>query len=285
MRKLWIALSILLFLFSLSVGHMFFQLRNANQERKHHEQITQEQADRIIFLVNAITKQADQLKKQLQNTHAKNINFQENARILSEAVLAETGVSLKNVAIAPRGKISEIYPRVGNESLIGFDFLDRKKSETEQAKNAFRLGISRLANPSDRDGNFIGYRAPVVWNVKGEQKFWGLVTLAVDFEDFCRAAEIDELEAQGLNYRLSCITFNGTPRILREKGTFDGRTDVIRIFFRMKNLSWKLETVPKDDLPAASLYGIGGAVIFGLAIFCLIGLAVKKQRIPESETD
>ena len=286
MRKLWIALSILLFLFSLSVGHMFFQWRNANQERKVYEQITQERANRIAFLMDVITKKGERLRKDIQNRHAKNFTFQEAAQTLCNTVQAEIGVSLKAVAPAPRGKISEVYPRAGNEDLIGYNFLDRKRNRTELEKNAFLRGESLLDTlPSEPGGGYIAYRAPVLWTEKGAQKFWGIVALGVVLEDFCRAAEIDDLDSQGLNYRLSYVADDGKSLILREKGVFDDRVEPIRIFFHLKNLTWKLETSPKDDLTLASLFGLGAAVIFGLAIFCLIGLAVKRQRVPDSETD
>ncbi len=287
MRKLWIALSVLLFLFSLSVGHMFFQLRNAEQERKYHKQITQEQADRIVFLMDVITKKGDRLRKDIQNRHAKNINFQEEARTFSDAVQTETGVSLKIVALAPRGKISEVYPRANNEGLIGLNFFDRKRYRGDLEKQAFQKGefLLDVLVPSERSRGLIGCRAPILWKVKDEQKFWGLLALAVNLEDFCRATEIDDLDDQGLNYRLSFISDNGDSFILREKGNFNDKVEPIRIFFHLKNLTWELQTSPKGDLPPASFYGVAGAVLSGLAIFCLIGLAVKKQRVPDYETD
>lgn len=287
MRKLWIALSILLFLFSMSVGHMVFQLRNADQERKRHEQITQEQVDRIVFLMDVITKKGDRLRKDLQNRHAKNINFQEEARNLSGAVQAETGVSLKIVALAPRGKISEVYPRANNEGRIGLNFFDRKRNKSDLEKQAFQKGEALLDMlvPSERSHGLIGCRAPILWKAKEGQKFWGLLALAVDLEDFCRAAEIDDLNDQGLNYRLSFISDNGDSFILREKGNFYDQAGPIRIFFHLKNLTWELQTSPKDEPPPSFFYGIVGAVISGLAIFCLIGLVVKRQRIPDYETD
>jgi len=287
MRKLWIALSILLFLFSMSVGHMFFQLRNADQERKRHEQITQEQVDRIVFLMDVITKKGDRLRKDIQNRHAKNINFQEEARTLSDAVQAETGVSLKIVALAPRGKISEVYPRANNEGLIGLNFFDRKRYRGDLEKQAFQKGeyLLDVLVPSERSRGLLGCRAPILWKVKDAQKFWGLLALAADLEDFCRAAEIDDLDEQGLDYRLSLISNHGESFILREKGNFNDKADPIRIFFHLKNLTWELQTSPKDEPPPSSFYGIAGAVISGLAIFCLIGLVVKRQRIPDYETD
>ena len=287
MRKLWIALSILLFLFSMSVGHMFFQLRNADQGRKRHEQIAQEHVDRIVFLTDVITKKGDRLRTDIQNCHAKNINFQEVARTLCDAVQAETGVSLKIVALAPRGKISEVYPRASNESLIGLNFFDRKRYRGDLEKQAFQKGefLLDILVPSERTRGLIGCRAPILWKVKDEQKFWGLLALAADLEDFCRAAEIDDLEEQGLDYRLSLKSNHGESFILREKGNFNDKADPIRIFFHLKNLTWELQTSPKDEPPPSSFYGIAGAVISGLAIFCLIGLVVKKQRIPDYETD
>ena len=287
MRKLWIALSILLFLFSLSVGHMFFQWRNANQERKAYEQITQERANRIAFLMDVVAKRADKLRNQFQLRHAKNINFSEEAQSLCNTVQTETGVSLKLVALAPRGKISEVYPRASNESLIGLNFFDRKRNRTDLEKQAFQKGESLLdiLVPSERTHGLIGYRAPILWKVKDEQKFWGFLALAVNLEDFCRAAEIDDLEEQGLNYRLFFISDNGDSFLLREKGIFYDKVEPIRIFFHLKNLTWELQTSPKDEPPPSSFYGVAGAVLSGLAIFCLIGLAVKKQRIPDYETD
>ena len=287
MRKLWIALSILLFLFSLSVGHMFFQWRNANQERKAYEQITQERANRIAFLMDVVAKRADKLRNQFQLRHAKNINFSEEAQSLCNTVQTETGVSLKLVALAPRGKISEVYPRANNEGLIGLNFFDRKRYRGDLEKQAFQKGefLLDILVPSERTRGLIGCRAPILWKVKDEQKFWGLLALAADLEDFCRAAEIDDLEEQGLDYRLSLKSNHGESFILREKGNLNNKADPVRIFFHLKNLTCELQTSPKDEPPPSSLYGIVGAVLSGLAIFCLIGLVVKRQRIPDYETD
>lgn len=58
-------------------------------------------------------------------------------------VADETGVLLKNFAIAPNGVVSHVYPLDGNEQLIEFDFLDTSREGNLEAKEVGKKSPSK----------------------------------------------------------------------------------------------------------------------------------------------
>jgi sensor domain CHASE-containing protein len=247
MRKLPIVLAAAAVLTALFAGSFYFHQRSAEQARSRCALIAQEKADLFVSSVNFVIKRAEKLKSKIELYQGQTAFAQEDMKALCEAAESTTGISPKAVAIAPRGVISEVYPSAGNEFLLGFNYLDKKKRENERAKEIYMQGDTHLTNPySPKLGaHRMEIRVPVILLKNGERKLWGLVTAALDMENVFQAVKLDSLGDQGLIYRLSRIEDDGTSRVLRSNGA-PGK-HAVHIYFSTKNLEWELAASPKGE--------------------------------------
>ncbi len=247
MRKLPIVLAAAAVLTALFAGFFYFHQRNAEQARSRCALIAQEKADLFVSSVNFVIKRAEKLKSKIELYQGQTAFAKEDMKALCEAAEAETGISPKVIAVAPRGVISEVYPPAGNEFLIGFNYLDKKKWENKLAKELYSKGDTILRNPYSQKlgAHRMAIRVPVILLKNGERKLWGLVAASLDMENVFQAVGLDSLSDQGLIYRLSRIEDDGTPRVLRSNGA-PGK-HAVHIYFSTKNLEWELAASPKDE--------------------------------------
>jgi len=87
---------------------------------------------------------------------------------------------IKNMAAAPDLVVRYVYPREGNESVIGLDYR-RVPSQWQAARRALETGRLSIAGPVDlvQGGSGFIARSPVFVEREGNS-FWGLVSAVVD---------------------------------------------------------------------------------------------------------
>ena len=105
------------------LSSIYFVLLNQNiaQEKVRYGYIAANEAEHIATIIDCIMARTNTLKALVQDHHGKTDFFNNIAANVYDSVGLETGVALKNLAIAPRGVVSDVYPYKGNENLIGFD--------------------------------------------------------------------------------------------------------------------------------------------------------------------
>lgn len=105
--------------------------------------------------------------------------------------------AIRNMLLAPGGVVSDVYPREGNEKLIGFNLFGPGAGSRE-ALRAKDTGSLTLGGPfEDRQGNqILAGRLPVYLNHNGERTFWGMVSVALNFPEALESVNLNELEKQ-----------------------------------------------------------------------------------------
>ena len=218
---------------------------NINAERTRYGYIAKNEAEHIITLVDCVMARTTTLEVMLQDHNGETEWFDKVAKNIYDDVTDETGVSLKNFAIAPDGVVSKVYPLEGNEALVGFDFLDTSRKGNLEAKEAYEKGTTILTNPFElvQGGIGMGGRSPVILRDGDTETLWGLVTVTIDFENMIEVLRLDNLEGMGVDYAISYIDQDGTPVRIHAVG--DPGENAVKTRFAVRNLTWEIAVVPK----------------------------------------
>ncbi len=120
--------------------------------------------------------------------------FEKVARLL----VTEPGV--RNVLLAPRGIVTNVYPLKGNENVVGHDLTGGSAGDRE-AQSAIERGAMIMAGPFSlvQGGMGIAGRLPVYL----DGSFWGIVSVTLKYPDVLGSmSSVENLHAQGFACRL-----------------------------------------------------------------------------------
>ncbi len=100
-----------------------------------------------------------------------------------------------NLSLAPGFVIRDIYPRRGNEDAIGLNLLEQP-GQKETMLRAIAEDGPVLAGPYERvqGGSALSVHIPLWVNVEGVPRFWGAVSIALDYEIMLERAGLRRLE-------------------------------------------------------------------------------------------
>ena len=214
------------------------------QERESYTYIAQNEVENIVTTIDCVMARTNTLKTLVQDHKGDTSFFDGVAESIYESVREETGVSLKNVALAPGGVVSNVYPLAGNESLIGFNFMDASKEGNPEAIEAYEKGQTILSNPFHlvQGGMGMAGRAPVMVEDEDGEALWGLVTVTIDYENLIDVLKLDNFTGMGINYELAYIDGEGNKNVMKSEGDVSSNPVVTR--FAVRNLTWELSIVP-----------------------------------------
>lgn len=260
---------VLSFSFSLLFFMLVFVIRlnnNISLKRDNNMTVVENECEHISRTIDCIMARVNTLQALVQDNNGDTEFFRNVADDIYDLVKLETGVELKNVAIAPNGVVSDVYPMEGNESLIGFDFLDLSKEGNLEAKEAYEKGDIVLTNPFElvQGGMGMAGRAPVIIHRDDKDELWGLVTVTIDFDKLIEELNLDRLQSLGLDYGLYYIGGDG-PTAIKTHGTVG--KEPIKKRFNIKNLVWELAVVPEEGWLPVRRCIIAFTMVFFLSLF------------------
>lgn len=112
--------------------------------------------------------------------------------------------SIKNILIAPNGVVSHVYPLEGNEEVIGFDYF-AEGAGNKEAVLAKENGQLILGGPFElvQGGQALVGRLPVyLEDGRHQNRFWGIVSVTLNYPQALNGAELASLEDMGFAYEL-----------------------------------------------------------------------------------
>ena len=246
-------------------GVCFTMVRHDIEQTKvRYHYIAENEADHIVTIIDCIMARTNTLKALVQDHHGDISFFDDVAENVYESVREETGVSLKNIAVAPDGVVASVYPYEGNESLVGFDFMDLSLKGNKEAKEAYEKNETILTNPFEliQGGMGMAGRAPVILETENDRRLWGLVTVTIDYEKLMEELHLDNVIGMGADYMLSYIDDEGVSHSMEADGVVG--KDAVRTRFNIRNLTWELAVVP-----TAGWLSTARVVIITLAILAV----------------
>ncbi len=239
-------------------------------ERERYSYIARNQAEHIITTIDCVMSRTNTLTTMVKDHNGDTSWFDNVAEDIYTTVKDETGISLKNFAIAPEGVVSNVYPLDGNEQLIGFDFLDTSREGNLEAKEAYENGKTILTNPFGliQGGIGMGGRAPVVLQNDTGSYLWGLVTVTIDFGNLIEVLGLDNLRGMGVDFSLSYIDPDGIAQFMYGNG--DLGKNAVRTRFDVRNLTWELAVEPNKGW--ISVWRVVLSVVIILVLSCIVGV-------------
>ena len=248
-RAIVVTASVVFSLVVLLAGYFYFLNKDIQQDRERCGFIAENEAEHIVMTIDCVMTRTRTLTALVQGHKGNTDFFSGIAGVIYHDVQRDTGVTLKNIALAPDGIVSEVYPYVVNKSLIGFNFLDTNLEGNQAALDAYEQGHMILTNPFKlvQGGTGMAGRAPVLIEQMEQgdrQKLWGLVTVTIDFENLIKVLKLDNLIGMGMDYQLSYINQDGSAHVMQAEGPL--RADAVRKRFLVKNLTWEIAISPHN---------------------------------------
>lgn len=272
-------------LLSLVLSILFLLLENKNvvEEKERYVYIATNQANNMKDSVDKAIARVYTFSALIRNNDGDTLFFDTEAPIIYEEIKNDSGIPIKNVAIAPQGVVEKVYPMDGNEQLIGFNFMDISKPGNIEAVEAYEKGEVVVTNPFDlvQGGKGMASRLPVMITKDDKEEFWGLVTVTLDFDRMMESFDLDNLSKQKVNYRLWYNDDNDEEITLAI--STDIPTNPVTYDFEMQNIEWHLDVAPQYGWHNyLQMFGVLTAIVsVSLLISLLLIDKIKINRANE----
>jgi len=135
--------------------------------------------------------------------------------------------AIVNFLIAPQGVVTEVYPLVGNEALLGLDFFLQETVLGEGERSSGSILLANVAKETRQlvfggpftavqGGEILISRMPVfLYDENGDEYFWGVVGVTLHFPEVLDGAGLKDLELMGYYYEvLQLDTHTGEPQVI-----------------------------------------------------------------------
>ena len=183
---------------------------------------------------------------------------------------------IRSLQLQPGAVVRYVYPRKGNEAIIGHDLLADPKRR-DAVKTAIDQRRYVLAGPVSliQGGSALIGRQPIYHDTDSGDQFWGFAAILLEVEPLYRDAGLFDEDIGGLVYALRGVdglgaegkVFFGPP------SAFEG--DALTATIALPFGSWQLAAVPSQGWQSMPqpwwFYGAGGllALISGWLVFLL----------------
>jgi len=174
------------------------------------------------------------------------LDSMENFDIIAPTIVDDP--SIRNILLAPDGIVTTVYPLAGNEGVIGLNFFSDGAGNKE-AIMARDLGDLVMGGPFNliQGGRAIVGRLPVYIDTPEEEhKFWGLVSVTLDFPKVLEYAELEVFTSFGYTYELWRIDPDTNERQIIDtcEGTSQPRGGYLEKPINILNADWFLRISP-----------------------------------------
>lgn len=182
--------------------------------------------------------------------------------------------AIKNVIAAPNGIVTHVYPLKGNETLLGFDYFSDSAGNIE-ARLAKDTGSLVLGGPFTlvQGGQALVGRLPVYTeNARGQEEFWGLVSVTLHYPEALESAELDQLKEQGYAYEIWRMNPDDNKRQIIASSNYDYSKNnrYVEQHFQVLNAEWIFRISPIQEwyqFPETWIFLFAGFVISLLITF------------------
>ncbi len=196
---------------------------------------------------------------------------------------------IRNVALAPGNVVRSIYPREGNERIIGLHYIETP-GQREAVVRAMSEKRMVVAGPVEllQGGVGIISRSPIYVSGPGDtgagQTYWGIFSTVIDFPKLIHATGLDTAPA---DLRIALRGKDGSggqgPAFWGPSSVFNSRPVVMDV--PLPSGSWQIAAVPSRGWPAfrplASEYFLGGcaiSLVLSLLLFQVLRIGRDRER-------
>ena len=255
---------------------------------------------RIAELQSVITLQIDKLTSSLTKYFYKTqtlaaITITDNGKIENFEQVAAALIddpSIQGIIMAPKGIVSHVYPMLGNEILLGKDILTYSFGSWEAIRQARRSSPIVMAGPVPimTGGTALIGRLSIYTDAKNKpRQFWGIVSIALNFPEVLKGAELRLLDELGLPYEIWRESpYGGARQILAKGVSPESRgAPYVEMPVHILNGKWFFKLSAKRawyQLTETWLY-VGSSVLLSLLVSMLAqrryDMALAHRRLEE----
>ena len=249
-------------------------------QKERYRYLAVNESNYIISCVDKVVVRSYMLREMVIENDGDIGFFDKIAESMYESVEEDTGVALRNIAVATKNVVSKVSPVEGNEAFLRFDYTDSSKLGNQDAIEAYKKGKTIITNPFDlvQGGVGMAIRTPVYIQEGESKRLWGMVTATMDFDNLLDAFNLDNLRKMQLDYRLWYVDENGNKVVIEE--TNARMKSAISESFYVYNLNWHLDIEPVNGWYSVSTDIIAKVVIVAVS-FCLSMIILLVLRIKE----
>lgn len=251
------------------------------QNRERYRYIAASQSNLICGRIDTVLSRVFMLSTLVNDNGGDTNFFERQSKRIYQETEKDTGIALKNIAVAPQGIVEKVYPSKGNEALVGFDFMDETKPGNLEAIAAYKRGELIITNPFEliQGGSGFAGRLPVFLENDGHQDFWGLVTVTIDFEELMKTIDLKTLSNMGVDYTFWYQNDDGNKTIM--EASSQAPEHPVSYEFTVGNLSWHLDVAPSDGWIDYIELAIVLCVIFVVALLMAL-LQLNRGQIKKA---
>lgn len=190
--------------------------------------------------------------------------------------------AFRNLALAPDDIVTFVYPRAGNEPVLGLNLAQRAEM-SEVVHRVREEDRTILAGPLNlvQGGVGLATRSPVfVVDASGQRRYWGLTALVVDYAILFERVGIDSVRSE------AAVALRGRDASGADGEIFFGRPDLfddarVSVEIPVPGGSWQLAAEPRDGWIAnwafsAPLLPLGMALS---VVFAVLGYRIASDRV------
>lgn len=265
---------------------LLFQIEQRDLEKAYEkaDQTAQVQASRIVKHIDDILYTSRTMEVFLTEGKGSIPNFPE----IASQVIGE--YPIRNIALAPRGIVSQVYPLAGNYKALGHNIFE----DPNRSYDSFEAQKSRtltLSGPYEliQGGSGIIGRLPVYFNDTDKTDyFWGFICVTINIPEVFDGAQMDHLEFHGYNYEIwlnhtqdgSRHTLLSSPQPLSP-----GARDAV---IELPNATWMLSVSPtggwinKNTRYWRSTMSLALCLLLTLVFYYTCELIMKKTELADT---
>lgn len=251
----------------------WYQMRLRNEQIARAEVETALRGNALSAAVNRRMALLDGLVAYVQ-MDALEENFEQNFAAFSSEMYA-SAEGIRNIAVAPGGAVQHIYPRDGNEAVLGYQpALDARQEVRDSVERAITSREIVLSGPNELIQGGMGVIARKAIFVEGE--YWGLANVVIDLPPILERARLNTLEGE-LDFSLRDSdgnVFYGEPALF-------GQAPVLQRISLPEGY-WEMAGAPPEGWEAAIqpdvllFQGVGLGLVFLLTT--LVTLTFNRQK-------
>lgn len=214
-------------------------------EEKNNRLIATQEISQISSNIQTI------LNLSMQYAEFFDLLIKNNSNINSELIdsyanyILENNDIIDNISIAPDAVVKYIYPIEGNKEAIGHDLInDPERKEYIEMSIRTRDSVAQGPVKAKQGGLKIFNRRAIFTNDNGEEKFWGVTSITIDFEELLEKFQISPEKGEYL-YSLKVHNANSSEDFIWGYDEIFEKDSIVKNIY-LPNGTWEIAIYPKN---------------------------------------
>ena len=241
-----------------------------HEERHRYEYMAENKASHIVMAIERVFIHACTLREMIIDHNGQLDFFDKVADSIYTHTEIDSGVKLKNIAVAPGGVVEKVYPLKNNEAFLEFPFFDSALPGNGQAIEAYYKGKTIATNPFEliQGGKGMAARTPIYLQEESGRHFWGMVTVTLTQDELLRVLKLDKLDRVGVNYDLWYRDSTGNKVTMAASASLPEEAVVVPV--KINNLLWHLSVAPSAGWYRLHTVAVGMMVVIAMSLLAAV---------------